>query len=239
VQYREPAMLASTNCAPSMLPAFTRHFRPSCAVCSLAPGPLCEACEADYFPAARARCSVCAMPIEAPDSVCGRCVSSPPHFHRTTALGDYAPPLDGMVLALKFGARLDLAAVFGQLIARRVASRGEAVVVPVPLSHERMSERGFNQSLQIARAYCSVSGAYLATNAVRRIRHAPPQQTLAREERRRNIRGAFEAADVVRGRQVLVVDDVMTTGSTMDEVARVLLAAGAAGIHAIVVARTP
>jgi ComF family protein len=222
-----------------MLLAFTRHLRPFCAVCSLAPGQVCAACEADYFPAARARCSVCAAPIEASDSVCGRCLSSPPHFHRTTALGDYAPPLDGMLLALKFGARLDLAAVFGGLLARRVTPAGNAVVVPVPLSFQRMSERGFNQSQQIARAYCSASGATLATSAVRRIRHAPPQQTLALDERRRNIRGAFEATGVVRGRPVLVVDDVMTSGSTMNEMARVLIAAGAVDIHAIVVARTP
>jgi ComF family protein len=223
----------------SILRALARAVRPSCAVCSLAPGLVCEACEADFFPRARARCTVCAVPLHGADTVCGRCLSSPPRFHRTTALGDYAPPLDGMVMALKFGARLDLAAAFGGLLARRVETAGTALVIPVPLSFERMSERGFNQSLQIARAYCAASGARLAADAVRRIRHAPPQQTLALDERRRNIRGAFEAMSSVRDRQVLVVDDVMTSGSTMDEMARVLVAAGAASVHAVVVARTP
>ena len=218
---------------------FARAIRPSCAVCSLAPGLVCEACEADFFPSVQARCSVCAVSLHGADPVCGRCLSSPPHFHRTTALGDYAPPLDGMVMALKFGARLDLAAAFGGLLARRVETAGAAIVIPVPLSFERMSERGFNQSLQIARAYCAASGSHLAADAVHRIRHAPPQQTLALDERRRNIRGAFEATSSVRDRQVLVVDDVMTSGSTMDEMARVLIAAGAASVHAVVVARTP
>lgn len=171
--------------------------------------------------------------------ICGRCLVSPPRFARTTALGDYAPPLDGMVMALKFGARLDLAALFGRLLAQRATPPADAVVVPVPLAHERLRERGFNQSLQIARAYCAASGARLAADRVRRIRHTPPQQALALDERRRNIRGAFEAAGDFGGRAVLVVDDVMTSGSTMDEMARVLVAGGASHVHALVVARTP
>ena len=109
----------------------------------------------------------------------------------------------------------------------------------MPLAFERLSERGFNQSLQIARAFCRASGARLGADVVRRIRHAPPQQTLALDERRRNIRGAFEVTGDVRDRDVLVVDDVMTSGSTMDEIARLLVSAGAAQVHALVVARTP
>lgn len=219
--------------------ALRRWLRPACAVCSLARGPVCAACEEDFFYAARSRCRVCALPVPAAEDVCGRCIARPPHFHRTTALADYAPPVDGMVMALKFGARLDLASVFGQLLARRVQPPGDALVVPVPLAFERMSERGFNQSLQIARAYCAASGARLAADAVRRIRHTPPQQTLALAERRRNIRGAFDASAALANASVFVVDDVMTTGSTMDEIARVLMTAGAVHVHALVVARTP
>jgi ComF family protein len=150
-----------------------------------------------------------------------------------------------MVTALKSGARLDLAAAFGRLLAKRAPPGSDAVVVPVPLAHERLVERGFNQSLEIARAYCAASGARLDAGCVRRIRHAPPQQGLALDQRRRNIRGVFEASDAsgasatVRARRVLVVDDVMTSGSTMDEMARVLIAAGASHVHALVVARTP
>lgn len=221
---------------PSVL---SRLLRPSCAVCSLAPGPICRECETDFFPALRPRCEVCAIPLNSAALVCGRCLASPPHFHRATALADYASPVDGMVMALKFGARLDLGYVFGDLMARRVAPGDGAVVVPVPLAFERMSERGFNQSLQIARAFCAGSGATLAASLVRRIRHAPPQQTLALDERRRNIRGAFETVGDARGRRVFVVDDVMTSGSTMDEVARSLVSAGATHVHALVVARTP
>jgi ComF family protein len=221
------------------MPFFNRLFRPACAVCSLAPGPICVDCEADFFPAGRRRCGVCAIRLHGDDLVCGRCLASPPGFHRATALADYAPPVDAMVMALKFQARLELASVFGGLLAQRLAVTGDALVIPVPLAFERLSERGFNQSLQIARAFCRASGARLGADVVRRIRHAPPQQTLALDERRRNVRGAFEAAGDVRDREVLVVDDVMTSGSTMDEIARLLASAGAAQVHALVVARTP
>jgi ComF family protein len=217
-----------------------RFSRRSCMVCALAAGaPLCAECEAEFFPTSRPRCTVCAVPLHGADERCGHCLAEPPHFHRTTALGDYAPPIDGMVLALKFGARLELADAFGRLLARRVLPDRETIVVPVPLSFERLSERGFNQSLQIARAYCSTTGAGLASESVRRIRNAPPQQSLALEQRRRNIRGAFDVIDAMHGKRVLVIDDVMTTGSTLNEVARVLTAAGAAEVHALVVARTP
>jgi ComF family protein len=219
--------------------ALRRWLRPACAVCSLARGPVCAACEADFFSASRGRCRVCALPVPAEADVCGRCIAHPPHFQRTTALADYAPPVDGMVMALKFGARLDLASVFGQLLAQRVPAPGGALVIPVPLAFERMSERGFNQSLQIARAYCAATKARLAADTVRRIRHTSPQQTLALTERRRNIRGAFDVSGDLANASVLVVDDVMTTGSTMDEIARVLIAAGAVQVHALVVARTP
>jgi ComF family protein len=220
--------------------AVPRFFRPSCAVCSLAPGPVCSECEADFFPASLPRCGVCAIPVHGKDVVCGRCLASPPHFVRATALADYAPPVNGMVTALKFGARLDLANLFGRLLARRTGADAAAgaLVVPVPLAFERLSERGYNQSMHIARAYCASTGARLGSDVVRRIRHTPPQQALALEDRRRNVRGAFGTAGNVAGRTVLVVDDVMTSGSTMDEIARVLVAAGAARVHALVVART-
>jgi ComF family protein len=219
--------------------ALRRWLRPACAVCSLARGFVCPACEADFFSPSRWRCRVCALPLQAAADVCGGCLARPPHFHRTTALADYAPPVDGMVMALKFGARLDLASVFGHLLGQRAQPPDGALVIAVPLAYERMSERGFNQSLQIARAYCAATGARLATDAIRRIRHAPPQQSLALADRRRNIRGAFSAVADLAHSSVLVVDDVMTTGSTMDEVARVLIAAGAVHVHALVVARTP
>lgn len=216
-----------------------RVFRPACAVCSLAPGPVCAACESDFFPPALARCAVCALPLPTGDPVCGQCLAHSPQFARATALADYAPPVDGMVMALKSGGRLDLAAVFGRLLAERAPPPRGALVAPIPLAFERLSERGFNQALQLARAYCAATGARLVPGLLRRVRHAPPQHSLALAQRRRNVRGAFAVAGDPAGATVLVVDDVMTSGSTMEEAARVLRAAGAVAVHALVVARTP
>lgn len=144
-----------------------------------------------------------------------------------------------MIAALKFGGRIDLAEVFARLLARRDPTPpvGE-LIVAVPLSFERESERGFNQSLEIARRYAKLTSTTLVERALSRLRHTAPQQSLAREERQRNVRGAFGVDVPVRGRCIVVIDDVMTTGSTLGEVAQVLKRAGAARVVNRVVART-
>lgn len=217
----------------------SRLLPPRCAACSLAAGdPLCAACEADFFPASRARCVRCALPL--PEAgLCGRCLANPPQFDATTALADYVAPVDGMVTALKFSARLDLAQVFGRLLAHRAPAAAGAIVAAVPLAFERTSERGFNQSQLIARAFCSARRMQLAAGPLRRIRHTLPQQSLKFDARHRNVRGAFEVTGDVQGKTLFIVDDVMTTGSTLNEIARILKQAGAVRVHNLVVARTP
>ena len=156
-------------------------------------------------------------------------------------LADYVSPVDGMVMALKFTARLDLAQFFGQLLASRSVPSPfarDGVVIPVPLAFERMRQRGFNQSHHIARAFASAAGHRLVVDRLLRVRHTAPQQTLALNERRLNVRGAFAVEGSVSG-PVFVVDDVMTTGNTLNEVARVLKQAGALQVHNLIVARTP
>ena len=223
-----------------------------CVVCELHPGApatsICTQCEADFFAAETARCERCAICV--PDGqtgaprICGRCLANGPHFDATTTLADYVSPVDGMVIALKFTARLDLAQFFGRLLASRLSSAmppatDDAVVIPVPLAFERARQRGFNQSHHIARAFAIATHRRLIVDRLLRIRHTPPQQSLALKERRRNVRGAFAVEGSLSGQHVFVVDDVMTTGSTLDEVARVLKQAGAAQVHNLVVARTP
>ncbi|HQR70201.1 MAG TPA: ComF family protein [Burkholderiaceae bacterium] len=213
---------------------------PRCVVCALEPGaPLCSGCEHDFFPAGAVRCRRCALRLNSADAgQCGGCLAHPPHYDETSALGDYAAPVSGMVAALKFGARVDLADAFARLLAQRETARAD-VVVAVPLSFERESERGFNQALEIARRYARLTGIALAERTLLKVRHTAPQQSLAREARQRNVRGAFSVTGEVRDRSVAVIDDVMTTGSTLDEIARVLRHAGAAKVVNRVVARTP
>jgi len=100
-------------------------------------------------------------------------------------------------------------------------------------------QRGFNQSSHIARAFAAATGRRLVVDRLLRARHTPPQLSLALDERRRNVRGAFAIEGKLDGQSIFVVDDVMTTGSTLDEAARVLKKAGAAHVHNLIVARTP
>jgi ComF family protein len=156
-------------------------------------------------------------------------------------VGDYTLPLAGLVQALKFGHRLELAPILGALLAQRACDLGEPrpLLTAVPLAFERLAERGFNQALEIGQATARRLGAQFDRDVLVRVRHAPAQASLRLEARRRNIRGAYVVRRDVRGRHVAVVDDVMTSGSTLDEVARMLKAAGARRVTNLVVARTP
>ncbi len=238
------------------LGAGLRHLvSAQCPVCEIERGdPVCDGCLQDFFDASEPRCLVCAGRLPAPRAVspaeggateparvrCGRCLARPAHFDRTIALGDYAPPLDGMVTAFKSGARLDLARVFGLLLAARARSLGPiGAIVPVPLSAQRMRARGFNQSLEMARTIGrSLNVPVLRQALVRRL-SGPPQQALPLPARRRNVRGAFSAPRALAAKSVALIDDVMTSGATLDEAARTLKAAGAGPVVNLIVARTP
>jgi ComF family protein len=224
-----------------------RSFAPSCAVCAVRRGdPVCEGCSSDFLADPAPRCETCANRLAraGPSRRCGRCLVRPPAFDATLVLGDYEPPLDAMIAALKFGARLELGRVFGVLLARRFAGRagqGGAAhcVLGLPLAFERQRERGFNQSDEIARAIGRHLRLPSRGNGLMRVRHGPPQQSLRLEDRRRNVRGVFAARRRFDGRHVLLVDDVLTSGSTLDEAAAALKRAGAARVTNLVVARTP
>lgn len=154
-------------------------------------------------------------------------------------LGDYAPPVDAMVAALKFHNRLDLGRVFGLLLAGRAAGwRGDAVLA-LPLAPPRLRERGYNQSEEIARVLAARLGRPLLHHALVRLRNTASQQGLRLAQRRINVRGAFQATPVVAGRHLLLVDDVLTSGATLNEAAAALRRAGALSVTNAVVARTP
>ncbi len=224
-----------------------RSFAPHCVLCDTDAGdPVCSGCAADFFPADVHRCRVCAQRLgPAAGDLCGRCLRDPPTFDSTVALADYAPPVDGLIVALKFGHRLDIARALGQLLGRRIgtAAQSDALMVVVPLAFERQRERGFNQALEIARFAAREAGCGLRVDTLLRTQHRAPQEGLALDARRRNVRGAFAVPatieTVIADRSIVVVDDVMTSGSTLEEIARVLKRAGAQRVVNAVVARTP
>jgi ComF family protein len=181
-------------------------------------------------------CPRCALPSPA-GAVCGSCLRHPPHFDGTLALWRYEFPCDRLVQALKYRARLALAGYF----ARALASRGLPevdLIVPMPLHRRRLAERGFNQALEIARGVARHLGVRIEPRGVLRIRDTAPQTGLPYEDRATNVRGAFQCRLELAGASIAVVDDVMTTGATLNEVARVLKHAGAARVENLVIART-
>jgi ComF family protein len=215
-------------------------FGGSCYLCrGAADGLLCAACDADLPRLGAALCPRCALQSEG-GALCGRCLAHPPQFDATLAALAYRFPADVLVQALKFRSELALAPLLARLLLERVA-RPEPVqfVVPVPLARERLAERGCNQALEIARHVARATGARLAPELCERVRDTRAQADLPMDERARNVRGAFRCNGLVAGATVAVLDDVMTTGATLDAVARAFKQAGAARVVNWVVARTP
>jgi ComF family protein len=211
-------------------------FGGSCFLCrGRAQALLCPACDADLPRLARPLCPRCALDSPA-GALCGRCLAQPPAYDATHAALAYEFPADALVQALKFRGELALAPLLGTLLAERVRGQRVDLVAPVPLSSVRLRRRGYNQALEIAR---HVRSELLEPMLCERMRDAPPQTDLPYDERQRNVRGAFRCTRSLVGATVAVVDDVMTTGATLDEMASTLKRAGAARVVNWVVARTP
>jgi ComF family protein len=163
----------------------------------------------------------------------------PPAFGRTHAALAYAFPLDRMIPRLKYHGQLAVAPVLAECLAQVVehAPRPDRLIA-MPLHAQRLRERGFNHASEIARVVARRLGLPLDADSCRRIRDTPPQMGLKHDQRRRNLRGAFACSSEVRGQRIALVDDVMTTGTSLDELAKMLRQAGAESVETWVVART-
>ena len=209
--------------------------------------PVCAACRAD-LPWLGPHCECCAVPLP-PGSrfrTCGPCGEGRPAPYRVFSALAYAYPVDRLVTGAKFHRRLRDARLLGELLAGAVAEaapagRVELVerIVPVPLHPRRLGARGYNQALEIARPVAVRLGLPLDPSACRRVRVTREQAGLPAAERRRNVRDAFVAHDAVRGLSVAIVDDVITTGSTVVAMAQALRRSGAASVQVWTAARTP
>ena len=234
----------------ALLARWRRQAGVRCAVCRgwCADG-LCAFCAA-RFVLARDRCGGCALPLQSTLAVddeprCLRCRLAPPAWSRVVTGVDYGYPWDRPIADLKFHQRLDQVAVLLRpLLAQLDDARGTDLrVVAVPVSRERLRERGYNQSWELARRLARSLALPARADALFRVRDTRHQLALHRTERARNLQGAFVVsprhAAWVRGARIALVDDVLTTGATAHAATRTLHAAGARDVQVWVVARTP
>jgi len=199
-------------------------------------GAWCQACDNTLPYLTAPHCPLCALPTHNGD-ICGHCLKRSPQFDRTLAVFVYAFPLNKLIQALKYGEQLMLANALADSLVQRVEKRPDCFVA-MPLHPSRLRERGFNQSLELARRIANTLDIPLLPHACQRVRDTPPQTSLTWRERGKNMRKAFACTQDFSGLHVAVVDDVMTSGASLNELALTLRRAGAIEVSALVVART-
>lgn len=221
-----------------------------CALCGETGNELiCPGCLKQFFSTASSRCFQCAIPLSPHDNHlrCGECLKTPPSFDHTVVATNYAAPFDQLILALKFGHRLALADLFSDMLRNAILQKHQEklpdLLCPVPLGKKRLIERGFNQSLEIAKPLSTYLGVVLHPQLIHRNRETTQQSSLHPNERHKNVRNAFtlerSAIDLIQGKHIGLVDDVITTGTTLNEIAAMLKRFGANKVSNYVFARTP
>jgi len=200
---------------------------------------MAELIESPYCP----RCGRTAGPYAASLDGCAACRDAPPRYDGAIRLGPYLEPLRSLILSYKYKRRVELGPLIGRLLAERVAAlpwaRQVDLVVPVPLHWRRRWWRGFNQAQGLAREIVRGLGGRLAARGLLRVRSTPHQTRLPASRRAANVRGAFAVrsrAPTLEGKTILLVDDVLTSGSTLAECARTLKKSGAAAVFVAVAA---
>jgi ComF family protein len=222
----------------------TLLFPNQCRLCGSATGAqpeLCLSCRND-LPWLDTACRQCANPLHASHalSLCGHCQKLPPAFDRTTALFHYRPPVDHLIKRFKFAEELQVGSLLSGLLAARLADRDgdlPGLLLPVPLHPARLRSRGFNQATEIARHVGRKLGIAIDYRLCRRKRNTQAQSLLSPNARRLNLRNAFTVRHSPGAAHVAIVDDVMTTGHTSNELARTLKQAGAEFVEVWVIAR--
>jgi len=200
----------------------------------------CAGCRAD-LPWNRVACPSCAQPLPAV-AICRKCLKRAPAFDAAWTAFVHTDPVRRGVLRLKYAAQFEQARVLGHLMGRALAQRETplpALMIPVPLPRRRWFTRGYNQALELARAVSRETGVRIDSDAVRLVRAPGDQIGQTAAQRRRNLRGAFRLERDLSGLHVALIDDVMTTGATLDALARAARKAGAAKVEAWALARAP
>jgi ComF family protein len=231
-------------------------FPPRCGVCDLlgeeAFCPACRAAVELLTPPYCVSCGRALMPSAGAEVLCGECRLTPPETAGARSVGLHSGVLRQAVLRMKFDRRRELIRPLGQLLAERVRLEASyphpvpldhvTAILPVPLHPRRRAWRGFDQAVLLSRVLSRAAGLSLWENVLVRVKNTPQQIGLSSEQRRQNVRHAFAVRrphqDRIRGGDFLLVDDVYTTGATLQEAARTLNRAGAQRVYALTLTRT-
>lgn len=235
-EYIDPMFKSLLDMVGAGLPA-------QCEVCGTWPSKvLCEACTGSFL-RPLARCQSCALPAPVGQAKCGACLLNAPALDACLTAVSYAYPWSACVTRFKYDGQAAWARPLAQLMAQASgaaqALQSCDLLLPMPLSAKRLAERGFNQAHELAKR---LAPGKVRNRLLLRVRDTAPQEQLGRAERERNMRGAFmvapEAAPLLRGKRLMLVDDVMTTGASINEAAAALKQCGAAWVTGLVFART-
>jgi len=207
---------------------------------------LCVGCLTD-LPYQKQACQRCALPLhgvhddeESGAGLCGNCLNDSPAYDRVLSVFTYASPVDHLIQDLKFHHKLHIARLLGDIMASNLALRVQTrpdLIIPVPLHSARLRERGYNQALELARPIARKLNLPIDYRSCERSRATPAQSDLPAKERPHNVEGVFNITGNFKGRHVAIIDDVMTTGSTVEELAAALRKADARSIDVWVCAR--
>jgi ComF family protein len=201
-------------------------------------GLCCKACEASLPYLAAAHCPICALPSSLGE-VCGHCLKNPPVFTRTVAAFSYQFPLDKLIQGLKYRQQLALADFFADKLLHKIDPENlPDYLIAMPLHPAKLRQRGFNQAQLIAAKLAKKLHLPFLPHACKRLRDTPSQTTLPWRERSKNMTGAFHCEMDLSGKRVALIDDVLTTGASLNALADAVQKCGANDISAWVVART-
>ena len=223
------------------LPVVRWIIAPACPLCGGQANHdgLCVGCQASLPQLPHAQCPVCAIGNSTAE-LCGRCISARPFFDRVVAPFTYGFPVSVLIQGLKYRGELACAKPLAAAMANVLDEEPYPdLLIPMPLSHTRLAARGFNQAMEIARYIAAEFGLHIAVDICRRNGDGTPQTALPWKERASNVRNAFTCHENLEGKSVAVVDDVLTTGATLNELARTLKRSGAREVTGWVAARTP
>lgn len=216
-------------------------FPQPCLLCANTNGGefgLCAGCEIDLPRQENNHCPQCGL-HSYNKQLCGACIASPPDFDTTHAAFIYQYPVSQLLQQYKYNQQLALAETFAHTLMQRINPQQlPDLIIPMPLHPQRLQERGFNQSLEIARIIAKPFNLAIDYQSCQRVKLSPPQASLPLKERVRNMKGAFDCSRDLSGLSIALVDDVMTTGASLNALAKAVKTKGAAHVECWVIART-